>query len=268
MEPATAEEAVDILNSAVNPSLLAGGTDLCAQFNEGFAPGVLINLGGIQALRKIEVVDDALSIGAMVTHFEGARHQDVKRLLPGFSEAWARIATVRVRMSATIGGNLMARRTRYEGALLLTALGAGMRLLSANGPYEADAESLWHSDLAPRSLLLSIRIPVEQSSSFHYARALRPAMTQAVCVKHGVHGYTGRLVVATEFLPPVALPLDLTKARTCEDIAAQAKQIARETLRALPASFADACVSNEYAREVSEVILRRQLQAIASESAL
>jgi CO/xanthine dehydrogenase FAD-binding subunit len=170
-------------------------------------------------------------------------------------------------MSATLGGNLMARHTRYEGALLLTALGASMDFVSRDGAYEAPVESLWTQKVPPNPLLLSVRIPVDRPSRFHYARMLRPALTQALCIHNGSGGYTGRVVVATEYLAPVVLSLDLARASSFEDIAAEATRIARETLRALPKEFADACVSNAYAKEVSEVILRRQLLAIASEEA-
>jgi carbon-monoxide dehydrogenase medium subunit len=267
MQPRSVEEAAEMLAHAANPALLAGGTDLCARFNEGFAPAELIDLSAIQSMRTIEEIAGVLRIGALVTHFEGAKHREVRRLLPGFADAWSRIATIRIRMSATIGGNLMARRTRYEGAILLTALGASMRFASGDGPYQAAVESLWTHDAPKKALLLSVEIPVEETSRFHYARMLRPALTQALCIRHGAGGYTGRLVVATEYLAPVALPVDLARAAGFEDIAAGAARIARETLRALPADFADACVSNEYAREASETILRRQLLTLANREA-
>lgn len=138
----------------VPPVPVAGGTDLCAAFNEGLLPSALVALDRIGDLRTITVNAGTLRIGALVTHGVGAVHPLVTGLLPGFAAAWTRIATMRIRFWGTIGGNLMARRTRYEMSLLLQALGATLHFMLPDGAMQAMAPAdFWTEDPPPRGLL-------------------------------------------------------------------------------------------------------------------
>ena len=162
---------------------VAGGTDLCARYNEGAMPPLLVCIAGLDALRCIVVTADAIRIGALVTHAQGSTDAGLRAALPGFAAAWAMIANPRVRHRGTIGGNLMAGRTRYEMALLLAALGAELQF---EGP-----------------LLRQIVIPRRPGQRFLYMRGLRPQLTLAI---HAVAG-GGLAAIGTEHLAPVTLPL-------------------------------------------------------------
>lgn len=191
-------EAVRALDEAERPAVLAGGTDLPARFNEGFQPTHLIDISRIADLRRIAVENDLLLIGAAVTHAAGAGNPDVQRSIPGFAAAWARIANVRIRLSATLGGNVMALRTRYEGAILLTCLGARLRFATASGQAELPIESIWSGE-AQKRLLTHIVIPLRRGLRLDYERSLRPIMTQAISID--AEG-NGRVVTATEYIVP------------------------------------------------------------------
>ena len=179
--------------------MLAGGTDLPARFNEGFAPSDVIDISRLRDLQTVRMVGDVLEIGATVTHAVGSADALIRQHLPSLSEAWSRIANIRIRFSATIGGNLMARRTRYEGAILLSALEARLRLQSVFGILEIAVEDIWTAKLPLGALLTHVLIPVRQGLRLDYARDLRPIMTQAVALDDsGV----GRVVTATEYVIP------------------------------------------------------------------
>ena len=234
---ATVREAVSALASAERAAVLAGGTDLPARFNDGFSPSHLIVISGISLLHSIAVVDGALEIGAAVTHADGSRHPLVKQNLSGFATAWSRIANVRVRFSATLGGNVMARRARYEGALLLTALGATLRFATTNGDIDLPAQQIWNTELPREALLTTIRIPLGPSLRFEYDRGLRPILTQAVAVDDaGLHC----IVTGTEHVQP--------RVRTASDDG-----------RLEPTTFSDPVTSDDYLNRVSEVLLVRQM---------
>jgi len=146
--------------------------------------------------------DGALVIGAGVTHYDGARHDLVRSVLPGFAQAWARLANVRVRMSATIGGNVTARRTRYEAAILLSALGAQLQFAAPQGEVSMACENIWSATLPQGALLYEIRIPLRDGLALDYERSMRPVMTQALALDAAGQG---RLVTATEFTRPRVL---------------------------------------------------------------
>lgn len=181
--PGTVAEALRALGEA-GAVAVAGGTDLCARYNEGATPRLLVSLDRLEGLRGIEVADDAIRIGACVTHAQGSGHAGLRAALPGFSAAWAMIANPRVRFRGTIGGNLMAGRTRYEMPLLLAALGAR---LCFEGP-----------------LLTQVEVPRRPGQRFLYMRGLRPQLTLAVHRHEG----GGLAAIGTEHLSPVTIPLE------------------------------------------------------------
>lgn len=148
LEPGTAAEAV-AAHTGEGPDARyhCGGTDLAAQFREGLAPSALVHLGGVDGLRTVDHAEDGLHLGAGVDHATGSTHPEVTRLLPGFAEGWGRIATVRIRFTATLGGNLMARRTRYEMPIMLRALGARLPFL---GPTVSSRPTPPNCGRAPR----------------------------------------------------------------------------------------------------------------------
>ena len=231
-------EAVDALDVACEPAVLAGGTDLPARFNEGFSPTDLIDISQIDSLRQIRIADGTIEIGALVTHADGSAHPLIISHLLSLASAWRRIANVRIRLSATIGGNLMARRTRYEGAILLSALGARLRFESKAGVREIAVEDVWSAKANDRSLLTTVVIPLRKGLRMDYARELRPIMTQAVAVED--HG-PGRVVTATEFVVPRTWVLRDGKAEG-------------------PLDTDDPVTSVGYIRKVSETLLVRQLE--------
>jgi carbon-monoxide dehydrogenase medium subunit len=235
---ATIAEAIDALASSDRPAVLAGGTDLPARFNEGFAPSDLIDISRLPDLRTVVLAGNTLEIGATVTHWAGSTHELVRRHLPSLGHAWSRIANVRIRFSATLGGNLMARRTRYEAAILLSALQARLRLQSVEGIFEIRVEDLWTAKLPGAALLTHVVIPLRDGSRLDYARELRPIMTQAVALDGSGDG---RVVTATEYAVPCIRPLLASKPEGELDLA-------------------DPVTSAAYVRRVSEVLLARQLE--------
>ncbi len=216
---------------------VAGGTDLVARYNEGATPTLLVCLAGVQALRGISVERDEIRIGALVTHAAGSADPTLRAALPGFAAAWAMIANPRVRYRGTIGGNLMAGRTRYEMRLLLAALGATLHFALTDGGMQARGPS----EASPaQALLHHIAIPRRPGQRFVYMRGLRPQLTLAV---HR-HAGGGLAAIGTEHLRPVTLGL------------------ADAGLDGLPADFADAAISHWYARRAGATLLRRGLEAL------
>lgn len=237
-------EAVAALDGSDQPAVLAGGTDLPARFNEGFAPSDLIDISRIAPLREVRIAGNAIEIGAAVVHAKGCAHPLIQQHLPSLAHAWSRIANVRIRFSATIGGNLMARRTRYEGAILLSALDARLRLRSVKGDTEIRAEEIWTAALPRGALLTHIVIPLRKGLQLDYARELRPILTQAVAIEDDA---PGRVVTATEHVIPCLRALN----------SREAASVAGEI------ELNDPVTSAAYLKRVSATLLERQLTRLS-----
>ena len=249
--PANVGEAVAAMADAELPVPYAGGTDLCGAVREGKEIGTLIWLKRLDALRGVQIEDGALGIGALTTHAEGAA-SDAAGAIPGLAEAWSKLGKMRIRLSGTAGGNLMARHTRYEMSILLTALGGTARFASAGGEVDLTPANIWDRLEPPRALLTRLSIPLANDLRLDYDRTLRPAMTQALALWSDTAGRArGRAVIATEYLRPFAIDLDLS--------GTDARGIAAAAFEDLPGDFADAATGNAYLRRAGAALLARQL---------
>lgn len=250
--PVSCQAALAAAAACDRPVFVAGGTDLCAQFNEGLEPGALIALDRIPELQEICVEAGMLRIGGAVTHAAGAGHPLLLAQLPGFALAWRRVANVRIRSWATIGGNVMARRTRYEMPLLLAALNARLQFILPGGADLAlPAGDFWTTQILPGALLRHVSIPLSTKPELIYDRTMRPILTLALCQNEA----GGRATIATEYLPPFTMTLD--EAGSPEEQAAAA-------FAQLPGDFADDASSHWYLRQAGRVLLRRALERAAS----
>ena len=253
--PASVNEAVAAMADAEAPVPYAGGTDLCGAVRAGKPIGTLVWLKRLDELRGVRVGGGALSVGALTTHAEGAASDAVAATIPGLADAWSKLGKMRIRMSGTAGGNLMARHTRYEMSILLTALGGTAHFASAGGEADLTPAEIWDRAEPPRSLLTRLSIPLAAGLRLDYDRSLRPLMTQALALWRDGAGKTvrGRAVIATEYLRPAALDLDLS--------GNDAKGIAAAAYDALPVDFADPASGNAWLRRAGAAILSRQLGA-------
>ena len=260
-EPRSVAETLDALGRAGNPVLLSGGTDLVARFNEGLSPGELINLAQVAELRTVCVDACHLRIGAAVTHGAGCSHPMVRERVPGFAHAWSRISNPRIRFRATLGGNLMALRPRYEGSLLLTAAGAQLEFATASGTLNLAPADLWAGRIPARSLLTAITIDTDGLAWYAYERSMRPLITLAACLRRPAAGGAGwhlRCAVGTEYLRPAVLDLALPGTEL-RDVAQAAKDIAQQAFAQLPMDFFDPVATRAYCMAAGSVLLARQL---------
>lgn len=256
--PGTIADAVASLAAGGVP--MAGGTDLFAQFREGRRVTRLLDLSRVEGLSGIAMQGDALRIGPATTHATGAADPQLRAALRGLADAWASIATARVRLTGTIGGNLMAGRARYEGRLLVGAAGAALRFATPDGEVMFPADRLALERPPAGALLTDILIPSPRRVLFRYERALRPMMTLALClVREADGGFSGRAGIATERLAPLFLPLPPLR-----DPAAEAETAAAFAFGALPAGFADPMSGNGWLRAAGQATLIRALKGIAA----
>lgn len=258
LRPGHVDEVIAALGTQPRPVLMAGGTDLVAAFNEGLMPGTLIDLSRIESLRRIEVTGHELRIGAAVTHAVGCADERLAQHAPGLAAAWRRLANPRVRLAATLGGNLMARRVRYEASICLSAIGARLEFAGTTGQHVVTPASLWRA-LPPSSLLCNIVVPLDGLHWFDYERSMRPLMTLASTLRAGPDGLLLRCALATEYLAPVLLERVLPT-RQLGHVARIARSQAAMLMAGLGDDFNDPVLSAGYARQAAAALLARQLE--------
>ncbi len=136
--PTTLEAALEVIAEASRETAvhrLAGGTALMLLARQGLLePGLIVDLGSLTALESIEVMPDGtLRIGALATLRELEIDGRIRALQPELARTMERVASLRIRTQATIGGNLGHADPAQDPPLVLIALDARVELASVRG---------------------------------------------------------------------------------------------------------------------------------------
>jgi carbon-monoxide dehydrogenase medium subunit len=145
-DPASIQDACRMLADYGDEAApIAGGTAVLILMKSGlFRPEHLINLRALQELSQVRFdPKEGLFLGALATHRAVELHPDVKEHYPILASTYARVANVRVRNSATVGGNLAHGDFRIDPPAPLIALGAKIRLQGPNGERELPLEDFF-----------------------------------------------------------------------------------------------------------------------------
>jgi len=107
--------------------VLAGGTDLLADLKFAAAshhPQVVVDISRADDMRGIEMTDQGLRIGSLVTHTEIMRSPIIREQLPALVDAAHTIGAVQTRNLGTLGGNLVTAVPSMDSGPTLVALDA------------------------------------------------------------------------------------------------------------------------------------------------
>lgn len=144
--------------------ILAGGQSLVPAMNFRLArPAMLIDINHVDGLAYFHEEAAGLRIGAMTRHAQVERSPLVARRLPLLHATMPWVAHAQIRSRGTFGGSLVHADPAAELPAVALALGATMRLQSANGEREVAAEDffvgLFETVRQPDELLVEILVP-------------------------------------------------------------------------------------------------------------
>jgi carbon-monoxide dehydrogenase medium subunit len=139
MEPRSVDEAVALLaQHADEAKIIAGGTAVVLMLqNRLISPGYLISLGRLDELRYIRhEPGSGLRIGALTTIREAERSPTIREHFPVLAATFGKVANVRVRNAATVGGNLAEADYASDPPAVLVGLRARVTAAGPNGTRE------------------------------------------------------------------------------------------------------------------------------------
>ncbi|MTW14786.1 carbon monoxide dehydrogenase [Rhodoplanes serenus] len=163
--PDTIAAACALLAADPDAKVMAGGQSLGPMLNLRLAqPSCLVDITRIRDLGRIEESDDAVVLGAVVTHaaIEDGRIADPSR---GFLPRVARgIAYRAVRTRGTVGGSLAHADPAADWLSTLTALGAEILISGPHGarrhlPVGDFVRGAMSTALEPGEIVDGVRIP-------------------------------------------------------------------------------------------------------------
>ena len=164
IRPADMEELKSALAEADTPVVPAAGcTDLLVNHRTlSLEPGTLIDLSQIGEMRRIALIGNDLTVGALCTHSEIAENLIVQENMPALSDACKGIGSKQVRNRGTLAGGLANASPGSDVFPVLLALGAFVETLDNGTVKTRPADDLilpdGRSALKDREIITAIRL--------------------------------------------------------------------------------------------------------------
>ncbi|MSP57108.1 MAG: xanthine dehydrogenase family protein subunit M [Myxococcales bacterium] len=165
-EPTSVEAAVGVLAALGDDAkVVAGATALTLLYRQRLiAPGALVSIGRIPGLDGIEVADGELHLGALVTHRAVELSPVVRSAIPVVASTFGKVANVRVRNAATVGGVLAESDYASDPPALFLALDAVVDVQGPGGrrsiPVAEFFIAFYETALAHDELVTGVRVPI------------------------------------------------------------------------------------------------------------
>jgi carbon-monoxide dehydrogenase medium subunit len=145
--------------------VLAGGQSLIPMLNLRLVSTErLIDVGRLDELRYIRIIDNELRIGALTTHNAVLRSPEVAEHCPIMVEAYRLVSHHSVRNRGTIGGSLCHNDPASEMPLVVNLVGATLIARRASGERAIAADQFFKGNfetaLDASELLTEIRVPI------------------------------------------------------------------------------------------------------------
>jgi carbon-monoxide dehydrogenase medium subunit len=170
LEPESLEEALQLLHThGEEAKIIAGGTGLINLMKHGLTqPSILIGLRSVTELRGLHADGDVI-IGALTTLHTLETSPIVKKEIPLLANTCHHVATVRVRVMATLGGAVAHADPHLDTPPALIALDSHIKVRSSNGQREVAADQFftgyYETVLKPDELVTAISVPVQPAGN-------------------------------------------------------------------------------------------------------
>lgn len=191
--PVSINGLAEVVQEHPNATILAGGTDVglwvTKQHRELEA---VIYIGAVPELQTIEDTGAELEIGASVT--VGGAMDRVAEYYPDMGELFRRFASVQIRNSGTIGGNIANGSPIGDSPPALIAVGATLVLRKGETERTIPLEDYFidygKQDLAPGEFVVRVIVPKPKANQQFRAYKLSKRFDQDISAVCGCFGLT------------------------------------------------------------------------------
>jgi carbon-monoxide dehydrogenase medium subunit len=163
--PRSLEEALRILGDAGSDGrVLAGGQSLMPMLNlRILSPAAVVDINRIEALNRLHVGADSLTVGALVRHADLLRNPQVCEGWPLLAEATTQVAHPAIRNRGTVCGSVSHNDPAAEHPGVLVTLEGTVVIAGSAGRRELPAEQFFTGMLAtalePGEMVVELRYP-------------------------------------------------------------------------------------------------------------
>ncbi|MDE0355116.1 MAG: xanthine dehydrogenase family protein subunit M [Deltaproteobacteria bacterium] len=177
LAPTSLDEACALLQEhSDDAKLLAGGTALVMWMRMGLlSPGFVIDLERVPGLDGIDYdPSDGLRIGAGVKHRDLELCPEVREHYPLLQETFYKVAQPRIRLMATVGGNLSHGDPLTDPGASFMALDAEVTLRGSRGERTLSVEEFfvdyYETALEPDEILTSVHVPPPAGTAWSHIK--------------------------------------------------------------------------------------------------
>ncbi|MDQ1520880.1 MAG: hypothetical protein QOI55_1953 [Actinomycetota bacterium] len=182
--PTSLDAALTALATTPETVVVAGGTDLMVDVNEGRRrPEHTLSLRQVTQLRERRVDAGTLVIGAAATYTD-LLEPDVAEHAPALAYAARTVGSPQIRNAGTIGGNLATASPAGDTLPVLVALGASVEVAAARGRRIVAIDQFLlgpkRAALEPAELVVAVHVPIRRGPQDYVKVGVRNAMVIAV----------------------------------------------------------------------------------------
>ena len=170
-QPTSLDDAIGLLDQHGDDArLISGGTALIQFMKQRLAqPAYLVSLAKIPGLDYIREEDGQIRIGALATMRSVETSPLVQERASLVADTFRRVATVRIRNMATIGGGLAHGDPNQDPPPTLIALGSSVVLRSSSGERTVKLADFfvdyYETDVQPGEILTELRVPIPAANA-------------------------------------------------------------------------------------------------------
>ncbi|HYJ16547.1 MAG TPA: FAD binding domain-containing protein [Candidatus Limnocylindria bacterium] len=165
VQPTSVREASQALAEFGDKAkLYAGGAELLLLLRNGLIDAeILIDVKKIERLRRLDLRNGTLHVGACLTHHELATNAAIRERAPSFAYAESQVANIRVRNQGSLGGNLAFNDPHSDPGTVLLVHNASVTIGNAKGERRLALDDffvdMYATALEAGELLLEVEIP-------------------------------------------------------------------------------------------------------------
>lgn len=276
--PTNLEGALSIMRGEAPWTVMAGGTDFIPCVRKGawsYPDGIrVIDIRKLEGFQGITHEDGAIRIGAATRLADVIRSPVIGQHAPVLVEAVQEMASLQVRNTATLGGNLCTASPAADAAPPLLALEATVEMVDTHGaatilPLHEFFVGPGQTRCRSGKLLRSIRFPLPAANDHTYWRKMgcRRAFTISVitmAMKARMRdGICQDIFMAFGAVAPTPLRVQKTELilRGQKLTESLIKRAADEATREV-SPISDLRASAEYRRDMAGVLVKRALQGL------
>jgi len=268
-KPTKLEDALSLLRQYKGKAkVMAGGIMLVNLMKERqIFPEYVIDIKGIEELKRISKTENGIKIGSAVTAIELQNSLIVRDNLPVLAKAASYMGDRTLQHTVTIGGNISVGMPSTDGLPALMSMDALLRIKSQDGERTIPASELviglGKTSLKDDEIITEIIVPYSSGLKGTYLKLINASEVAITTVAVSVLLKERKLSVVIGAIAPKPYYFDHKSLQwKWEASLTENLKNASEIIGSSIKPMSDAVASSEYRKEVSKVLAVRALKEV------